>query len=177
MMNKMFFSLIAVLFIAGCGSQRSADDGIYLYDAKLDRPVVAEQLTIDRFWLVGDEMTGYDPISNADTGVHAYTKKPVTFLVYQMDGKTVGFISFYKKTNQLGVIQFLDVVPAYRSKGIARKLMLAAIDKLRTMGAEKVEIVVRLINKKAIELYGSVGFIYAYSDSKYAWYEKTIRAL
>jgi ribosomal protein S18 acetylase RimI-like enzyme len=52
----------------------------------------------------------------------------------------------------------IAVHPDHRSKGIATKLIAAALDRLKELSIEEVELDVEIVKKGAIELYEKLGF-------------------
>lgn len=86
--------------------------------------------------------------------------------VIEADNKAVAFITYYKKTNSQGFIWIMGVDQKYRRKGYARRLMLSA---LKYFDAEKVKSTIlhtRTINKPALSLYKSLGFLEKHRNDK-----------
>lgn len=80
------------------------------------------------------------------------------FLVFE-DGKISGFLiaSCWKDTGR-AVILRIAVHPDHRNRGIATRLIEAAIERFRKMGLREVEIDVEIVKRGAIQLYEKVGF-------------------
>lgn len=79
--------------------------------------------------------------------------------VWEEDGRIVGF----SKANQQGTtdtwyISAVGVLPAYRRRGIARKLVEAALDLIRQHGGKRVLLDMTDGNLPAYELYQKLGF-------------------
>ncbi|MBY0109733.1 MAG: GNAT family N-acetyltransferase [Candidatus Babeliaceae bacterium] len=163
-----FFS---ILFLTGCWNSNRTKDGLYLYDAKMDRSFMLKHFAQDRFWLVADESYMYDPVDTLDTGIHSFVKKPVTFYIYYKAGKPVGFISYYYEYPFFGKIQFVDVDEKYHRQGIAKKMILSVLERMKKEGVRSVEIVTRLINTPALTLYEKLGFKRSHDDGKYVHLE------
>lgn len=159
------------LFIAGCSSKTRTKEGLYPYDAELDRAFMLKHFKEDRFWLVADESYMYDPVDTLDTGIHGIVKKPVKFFVYYKDQKPVAFISYYHESPLFGKIQFVDVDEQYQRQGIAKKMIRSVIDRMRGEGIRSIEIVTRLINIPALTLYEKIGFKKLYDNGKYIYLE------
>jgi mycothiol synthase len=70
-----------------------------------------------------------------------------------------------------GRILMLGVAPDHRGEGMGRKLVLAALARLRSKGLQVAELTVDSENKAACGLYESIGFKAHASSS---WYEKVI---
>ena len=80
------------------------------------------------------------------------------FLVF-MDGDVSGFLiaSCWEDTKR-AVILRIAVHPGRRNRGIATRLIEAAIGKFRERGLREVEIDVEIVKRGAIHLYERVGF-------------------
>jgi ribosomal protein S18 acetylase RimI-like enzyme len=70
--------------------------------------------------------------------------------------RPVGFV-LCRKTDSLGYIDLLAVIPAFRRQGIGRALLLHALRTLAGEGATEVRLDVASDNPRALRLYGSVG--------------------
>jgi len=53
----------------------------------------------------------------------------------------------------------MGIIPAYRGKGLGRRLLLAALNQARTAGFIRVELSVHADNTRAVALYERIGFI------------------
>jgi ribosomal-protein-alanine N-acetyltransferase len=102
------------------------------------------------------------------------------FMVYELDGRVIGYIiagirippllsRLEKRTRALvglpvdleertGHIMNLAIDPAYRGKGYGRLLLEHGLEHLKGLGADCVELEVRVDNELAIKLYESYGF-------------------
>ena len=69
------------------------------------------------------------------------------------DNKFVGMgrINFYEEIPEIPVLHKLGVLPEYRGKGIAKKLMKAREDWAKSMGAEKIRLYVIANRQRTIE--------------------------
>jgi ribosomal protein S18 acetylase RimI-like enzyme len=74
------------------------------------------------------------------------------------DGKVVGNISCQRR-GEAWVISDVVVLPEYRGKGIARRLVETCVEDIRARGGRQVSLDVVSGNVPAHELYKSVGFI------------------
>ncbi len=169
--RKCWVVVLSVLFLAGCTTSDRTKEGIYSYNAQLDRPFLLQHFVDDRYFLVADESYMYDPVDTLDTGIHGIVKKPVTFLMYYKDQKPVGFISYYFESPLFGKIQFVDVDQNYQRQGIAKKMILEVLKRFEKQGARSVEIVTRLTNTPALTLYEKLGFKRLYDNGKYIYLE------
>lgn len=80
------------------------------------------------------------------------------FFVF-LDGKISGFLiaSCWEDTKRALILR-IAVHPDCRNRGIATKLIEAAIGKFRGMGLREVEIDVEIVKRGAIQLYERFGF-------------------
>jgi len=88
------------------------------------------------------------------------------YLVAETDGKTVGYIGFWKILDE-GHITNIAVHPDFRRRGYGRELIAAMIGKAKELGITAVTLEVRISNKTAISLYESFGFLAAGVRKKY----------
>ncbi len=110
---------------------------------------LAEALEIDR-----EVFGGYDPAIFATF----YEYHPRTTLVAESMGIVVGFILGFKHTPFEGRIFWLAVRPGYQNRGIGSRLLTAILRAFRFMGAMSATLEVRVSNKKAQNLYSTLGF-------------------
>ncbi len=80
------------------------------------------------------------------------------FFVF-LDGKISGFLiaSCWEDTKRALILR-IAVHPDCRNRGIATRLIEAAIGKFRDMGIREVELDVEIVKRGAIQLYERVGF-------------------
>jgi ribosomal-protein-alanine acetyltransferase len=100
----------------------------------------------------------------------AFTKQQIAYLVGDYnsiglaacaDGEIVGFAIArvdIRRNMRFGHILTVDVVPAYRRKGIARELLTQIEDILRQKGAKECRLEVRENNTAALSLYEKLGY-------------------
>jgi ribosomal-protein-alanine N-acetyltransferase len=69
----------------------------------------------------------------------------------------IGFIIFWIVADEMHILN-LATAPEYRRKGIARRLVLAAMKRAYGKGAIRVFLEVRMSNAPAQKLYSSLGF-------------------
>lgn len=78
-------------------------------------------------------------------------------LVVEYDAEIVGYL-FLRHTWDDGEILNVAVVPAHRGRGIGRRLVEAAFERLRAAGARRVYLEVRESNVEALGFYRVMGF-------------------
>lgn len=86
--------------------------------------------------------------------------------VREISGKLIGYLCFWRVVDETHILN-LAVHKNYRRKGIASKMMRAAIDYWRRDGVKTVLLEVRRSNKAAQELYKKFGFNVIVSRTRY----------
>lgn len=87
-------------------------------------------------------------------------RQSYTYFFVAVDKKmssVAGYIGFYVAAEQ-GFVLNIAVLPKYRRKGIARRLLGIAVDLAKDKNVESLSLEVRASNVPAITLYGSLGF-------------------
>jgi RimJ/RimL family protein N-acetyltransferase len=83
-------------------------------------------------------------------------------VVAVVDGEVVGWCDIRRNAREThahcGTLG-MGIVPAYRDKGLGRRLITAALDAARELGLHRVELHVHADNPRAIALYEKVGFV------------------
>lgn len=137
---------------------------IYEFDNQRDAPFVKGLFKNDWYWLVAGIADTYDSVAQdyVETMLTSRTsssqRKPLTLKVAYEDNKPVGFLAYFVKKFYLGKILFVDVLPAYRSKGWGATLMKIAMTDLIKRGVSQIELVTRTDNFAAQKLYNNLGF-------------------
>jgi len=81
--------------------------------------------------------------------------------VWEEDGRMVGTTLVQRRSlTDVWIIGDVGVLPAYRRRGIARKLMEATLDLIRSRGGKKAILEVIDGNLPAIRLYEQLGFVH-----------------
>jgi ribosomal protein S18 acetylase RimI-like enzyme len=90
---------------------------------------------------------------------------PSQVMVAAEGGELVGYIMFQNDVkppleidHKLSYVMDLFVRPAFRRRGLARRLLLSCLDALKKKGATDVQLRVWHMNKGAISLYRKLGF-------------------
>lgn len=79
------------------------------------------------------------------------------FLIAKRSGRIVGYMVSSVGPRKAEIIS-IAVDPGYRNTGVGRALILYTIEKLRELGAGRLELTVRTTSAAAIRLYRSLGF-------------------
>lgn len=80
------------------------------------------------------------------------------FLVFEEEGIQGFLIACYSEIANRAVILRIAVHPDTRGKGIATRLIAAALDKLKEMKVREVKLNVEIVKRGAIGLYEKFGF-------------------
>lgn len=84
-----------------------------------------------------------------------------SFFVHEENGDVTAFCKIARgelHTRHVAYISLLAVDPALEGKGVARRMMLEAIERLRGEGTRRVELTVESTNLRAIAFYEKLGF-------------------
>jgi len=82
----------------------------------------------------------------------------LTMKTLEIDGKLAGFTAYYPKSHYTWQFLFLLVDQDFRRQGIAKKLLTYAVKDMVARGAIKIDLVTRVENVKAQDLYQKFGF-------------------
>jgi ribosomal protein S18 acetylase RimI-like enzyme len=83
--------------------------------------------------------------------------QPNLFLIGLLDGKVIGSIMVGYEGHR-GWINYLAIAPEDQRHGYGTKLVQKAIDELKKMGCQKVNLQIRRSNVKVIDFYKHIGF-------------------
>ena len=83
---------------------------------------------------------------------------PRYFLVAESSGSVVGYVIGSIDSDGSGHIISLAVHPAYRGRGIGRKLLLTLEGIMRNNGIHRIKLEVSVNNRPALSLYKSIGY-------------------
>lgn len=147
---------------------------IYTYNAQTDRQEIVDLFEQDRYWLTSNP--------DSDVGVMLDTKSPNKQLRYRgalnidvlrKNNNFIGFTAYYKKTETDGFLLFVAVKKEFKGKRYGAKLVNHAVEQLFKLGAQKVKLVTRTNNLRAINLYTRLGFTETLRDDEgYVFFEK-----
>ena len=88
------------------------------------------------------------------------------WVVREISGKLIGYICFWRVVDETHILN-IAVQKHYRRKGIARNILVFAIDYWKRDGVKTVLLEVRRSNKAAQELYEKFGFNVIVSRKRY----------
>ena len=83
--------------------------------------------------------------------------QPHLFFIGLLDGKVMGSIMVGYEGHR-GWINYLAITPESQRHGYGRRLVQKAIDELKKMGCQKINLQVRKGNFKVIDFYKNMGF-------------------
>jgi ribosomal protein S18 acetylase RimI-like enzyme len=82
---------------------------------------------------------------------------PELFLIGEYDNKVIASVMGGYEGHR-GWINYLAVLPEYRGKGYAKKIMNAIEQKLKDVGCPKINLQIRSNNKDVIKFYEKIGY-------------------
>ena len=88
-----------------------------------------------------------------------------------IEAETLVGCVFYAPKEDHVYLSRLAVLPEYQGRGIARALLSAVEDETLDLGAEKIRLQVRLVQKRNRALYGSLGYVF-YAYGAHAGYKE-----
>ncbi len=133
-------------------------------EADLPRICEIERLSFEKQW-------DYDKFKDALRG---------EFFVFD-EGEVVGFLSACcSAVTSTAVILKIAVHPDYRGRGIATRLIAAAVARLKLLRMTEVELHVEIVKRGAIKLYEQLGFkirrvLTANYEDEEAFYEMKLK--
>ncbi|MFX0151138.1 MAG: ribosomal protein S18-alanine N-acetyltransferase [Candidatus Hodarchaeota archaeon] len=97
-----------------------------------------------------------------------YSELPSAFLVCELNGKVIGYtmarietglshFSIFHRAKK-GHTVSIAIIPEYRRKGIAKRLLKESINAMIEQGANELFLEVRVSNEAAVNLYQSLGY-------------------
>jgi len=87
------------------------------------------------------------------------TRYPQQVLVAEEDGRVIGYATFmYEQADGIGMVGNNAVHPDFRGRGIGTTLVMAAIEKLRTLGARVLRVTTLEHDTAARHIYEKCGF-------------------
>lgn len=163
--NRVRFSIIAllVLMLAGAASYYywifSRPGEVVDYDADRDRSSLEAIFHQNWYWLdVRPHSEAFDSFKEHLNKVDMGAPDAMWWKVYREHGMTTGFVAFYMLSPGRGKVLFLAVDHVHRARGQANALMNSAMNELKLRGAKVVELVTKVNNYRAQNLYNKLGF-------------------
>ncbi len=92
-------------------------------------------------------------------------------LFAQSDDKIIGTCAILKENNKLYEIADMAVAPEFRGRNIGKRLLNAAVEKVRVVGARQVYLVTSSKLTASIELFRTYGFRETGFDAELSVYE------
>lgn len=172
-----FFGFLIAVSLGTYGYLQICAQNISPYMPKRDRAFILDIFKNDWYWLVSEYSTDFSPeymLDNRASSKNIEHKNNLSIHVYLEDKKPVGFIAFYKKNFYKGRILFLDIVPEYRRKNYAQKLLIFACNTLKNEGIRIVDLTTRVSNTKAQNVYKKVGFYELSRDEGFVDFQKIL---
>ena len=158
------FTLVVALVAGAYYWLQMGTEPIYPYDAAQDRESLIKIFKQNQFWLTNDpdeasalESFTYS-LDNASSSDSWMDRGNLLTYVYRDNEATKGFVAYHKVSSSTAKILYIAVDDTYRRRGYAEKLLVYALDDLKRKGYEHVELVTRLVNKRAQGLYKKLGF-------------------
>lgn len=145
---------------------------IYEYSPVQDRGQLCDIFKQNFYWLTNETDEGKALLSferNLDTkssSTQLLDRGNLKIKVYRADGCVTGFVAYHKVSGSLAKILYIAVHDDYRRRGYAEQLLQYALDDLRNQGFTRVELVTRVVNKRAQGLYKKFGFKSTWDDGE-----------
>jgi GNAT superfamily N-acetyltransferase len=84
--------------------------------------------------------------------------KKLRIIVYEIEGKIVGFATYFYSSPATGHVELLAIAPDYQSKGLGKKMMEYIQNECMHNNAQFIQLYVYPSNPKAIDFYKHLGF-------------------
>jgi ribosomal protein S18 acetylase RimI-like enzyme len=151
---------------------------IYQYDEQRDYQHVINSFKNkeDWYWLVDADPSEYpfEAVIKTRTplGDYSHLHGQMQIKVLYDHNQFAGFVTYYKQSPLVGRLLFLDVNEKFRRKGFGEKLLAAATKDLFDMGVERIWLLTRTHNERALNLYKKAGFAVFARPERYVYLEK-----
>lgn len=174
--KKIGFIAACVVVILGIGYYVFCPaDTIIDFDYARDAQEIHALFKRDWYWLVAASPEEYDVDFVLRYKARRYALESIgtlTIKVLRENGDFKGFVTYYKKSPKVGFLLFLSVKDDVRRKGYGEKLARYAINDLLSQGVQKIEIVTRPSNERALNLYkNKLGFKETGRDGTFVYLE------
>lgn len=183
MRRTIFRGLLAavVLALVGFGACRyyrcTGEDPIQVYQPARDRYALEQIFEQNWYWLINvpykEALASFtDDLDKAVSVTERQKPDARQWIIFREDGIVKGFAVYYIKKPGVGKILFLAVDERYRGHGAAQRLIKRALDALSAAGCGVIEIIVRVENFRAQNLYRKVGFETVNTDETFMYMER-----
>lgn len=88
----------------------------------------------------------------------SHKDKKLHIIVYEIEGKVVGFATYFYSSPTTGHVELLAIAPDYQSKGLGKKMMEHIQNECMHNNAQYIQLYVYPSNPKAIDFYKHLGF-------------------
>lgn len=171
--------IFCLFVLVGIGVHRyygSSAESIQHYLPSRDRDEVSRIFEQNWYWLINVPYKAAlasfaKDLDRAESVEEKKKADALEWVVFREDGVAKGFIAYFIKAPAVGKILFLAVDAKYRGHGCALRLINHAISVLEKAGCKKIEILVRIENFRAQNLYRKVGFEVVKTDSTFMYME------
>jgi ribosomal protein S18 acetylase RimI-like enzyme len=143
-------------------------EGVQPYDAARDREFVIKLFKDNWDWLIASENYLVEfMLDNKASSQDPASAGNLQLFTLCSDGKPVGFTAFYRKNFYKAQILFLVVPESERRKGYAEKMLKFDLEELKRQGFSLAQILTRLDNIRAQNLYKKLGFTEYWRDDRF----------
>lgn len=130
----------------------------------------------DWYWLVDSDPSEY-PFEAAiktrtPVGDYGHLWGQMQIKVLYDHNQFAGFVTYYRQSPLVGRLLFLDVNEKFRRKGFGEKLLSFAVKELFEQGVERIWLLTRTQNERALNLYKKAGFTVFARPERYVYLEK-----
>lgn len=160
----ILLSLLAIALVASIFYLRSDQNGkdytLRPYESK-DFQAAVTLVNINKFW-VAERPEMFSPermfLTRAPSA-EPERKGIVEITIAEVDNQLAGFITYYRRSTEHGIIWVLAVDEKFRGRGIGEGLARHAIAYFKKNGVSSITLGTRTTNKPALSLYTKLGFI------------------
>jgi len=165
-------TMVLGLISAGTWFLFKTEEPISDFNDQRDTQEILNIFKRDRYWLLASE--DYSPefmLKHHAPNQELKYMGRLNIKVMHEKERFVGFTAYYMKTPEFGFLLFLAVNPEFRGKKYAEKLLKYALEQMKTMGAEYVQLCTRTDNMPAQGLYRRVGFHEISKDDGFVYFQ------
>lgn len=174
----LYITVLVLVLIVGGGVlfYPPPESMISDFNETRDTQAILNVMKDNWYWLISSPDYRADLMLSKRTPSH---KEPQYFgkLVIKVLRNTndlIGFVNYYKKNEYQGHLFLLAIDKKYRGKGYAKKLVLYAMNDLKKMGAQWVQLVTRETNTTARSLYKKLGLQEYLQEDGFVYFRKLL---